>query len=158
VLLTLGIALLSLAVSAVALAWQVVSWRRSGPHLKVGTTWGIAGAPPHGLWFISIQVKNGGRLGTEISQLGFRLSRREAHQQIVAMDDAFGQPIRLPISVGPGTSASVMYSVPGLKGALRDAQVSGKGARPFVDTGHGRKLGKRIHLGEMLDELSRAGG
>lgn len=155
VILTLCLALLSLVVSAVALTWQVASWRRSGARLKVKTKWGIAGSPPAGVWFISIEATNSGRLGTEIGQLGFQVSKREGRKQIVAPEDVLGRPIHLPISLGPGASESVMYSVPGLQDALRSEHLSGKGARPFVDTGHGRKLGKRIHLGEMLDNLSR---
>jgi hypothetical protein len=155
VILTLCIAVLSFAVSAVALTWQVVSWRRSGPRLAVRTKWGFAGSPPDAVWFISIEVKNSGRLGTEVDHVGFQLSRRQARRQIVAMEDVLGLPIRLPIALAPGASARVMYSVPGLLGALRRERVSGKRARPYVDTGHGRRLGKRIHLGKMLHELNR---
>jgi hypothetical protein len=35
VILTLGIALLALAVSSASLTWQIISWRRSGPRVSV---------------------------------------------------------------------------------------------------------------------------
>lgn len=155
VILTLCISVVALLMSGAALIWQVTSWRRSGPRIEVATRWGIAGTPPAALWFISIQAKNSGRLGTEINQVGFQLPKSQDHKQLVATEDALGLPIRLPIALGPGASTSVLFSVPGFLGALRNMGASGEGARPFVDTGHGRKLGKPKHLGEMLERLNR---
>jgi hypothetical protein len=57
-----------------SLTWQVISWRRSGPRVTVKTTWGIiTGTPRHGAWFVGIDAKNSGRLGTQVHQFGFKL-------------------------------------------------------------------------------------
>jgi hypothetical protein len=142
--------------SLITLIWQVMSWRRSGARLKVATTWGIFGTPPNGTWFLGITVRNGGRLATEIDQLGYQLPRwRQRRRLVVPTVDALGRPIQLPIPLGPGESTSVMYDVAGTLAGLREAGLSGRRARPFADTGHGRERGKRRNLGKMLEELGR---
>ena len=64
-----------------------------------------------------------------------------------------GLPIQVPVNLAPGTSASALYSVRGLAQALAQSQDSGKRARPFVDTGHRKMLGKPTDLGDRIRSL-----
>lgn len=155
--LTLCLSVLALMLSITALAWQVISWRRSGPRLRVVTTQGIVGSPPNGCWFIAVEISNTGRLATEISQVGFQLSRGEKRRHIVDLEDVLGIPIELPRTLAPGASTSVMYAPQRLLEALRDQGLHGKKAHPFASTGTGRTLGRhRRDIGSMAEELARA--
>jgi len=157
VILTLCISVLALLVSITAIAWQVISWRRSGARLRVVTKQGIVGSPPDGRWFISVDISNTGRLATEISRVGFQLSRADERQQIVDFQDVLGMPITLPRSLAPGASTSVMYDPARLLDTLRGHGLTGKWARPYADTGHGRTLGRRRKdLGSITERLTRA--
>jgi hypothetical protein len=141
VILTLCISSAAFLLSTISLIWQVISWRRSGARLKVTTTWGIFDTPlGTGRWFLGITVRNQGRLATEIDQIGFH---------------ALGRPLQQSIPLGAGASTSVMFDVPGTLAGLRQAGLSGKGARPFATTGHGRTRGTRRNLGKMLETLNR---
>jgi hypothetical protein len=153
VILTLCISVLALAVSIGVLIWQIISWRRSGPRVRVTRIQGIGGTPD-GLWFVGVKAENSGRLGTEIQQFGFRLPNR---QILTALENFIGQPIQLPSALPPGGSASVEYNVLGIRQALNQASHDGKGARPFVQTGHGTFEGDVIDLGHDVDLLLRAG-
>lgn len=157
VILTLCISSAAFLLSIIALAWQVISWRRSGARLKVTTTWGVFDTPAGtGRWFLGITVRNRGRLATEIDQIGFQLPRWRQHRQLVVPTmDAMGSPIQRPIPLGPGASTSLTFDVPSTLAGLRQAGLSGKGARPFADTGHGRTRGGRRNIGKMLEELNR---
>jgi hypothetical protein len=150
VVLTLCIALLALAVSGGALIWQIVSWRRSGPRVRVVRIQGIGVGTLDPTWFIGVQAKNSGRLETEVQQFGFRLPNDKT---ITSLQNYIGQPVLLPKALPAGGTVSVQYSAQGVREALNRDGHSGKRARPFVDTGHGRFWGKRINLGEELDLL-----
>ena len=65
-------------------------------------------------------------------------------------------PITLPRSLAPGASTSVMYDPARLLNTLRSEGLTGKRARPYVETGHGRALGHRRDLGSMAERLTRA--
>lgn len=149
VVLTLCIAVLALIVSGISAGWQIVSWRRSGPRVKVKPTSGIGGVPP-GVWFVGIQATNRGRLATEIEQFGFQLPNGLHMQNIY---DFLGQPVNFPIPLGPGATVTMTYAADHLREALREQQISGKNVRPYVATGHGRVEGKRMHLGKWIENL-----
>lgn len=154
VILTLCLSVLALLVSVTALVWQVISWRRSGARLRVATKWGIAGVPPAARWFISIEACNIGRLATEINQIGFQMSKSEERQQIVDFEDVLGMPIQLPRTLAAGGTTSVMYAADRLLTTLNHEGLTGKDARPYVDTGAGRTFGRRKQdLREMARKL-----
>jgi hypothetical protein len=145
VILTLCIALLSLLLAGIALGWQVVSWRRSGPRVKVSAGWGFYST---GAGLIFITATNSGRLGTEIGSCGFDLPD---DRQIVDPD------VQLPTTeLAPGGSVSVRFNPDRLRIPLAEQAVTGKGVRPWVQTGHGRIRGKRVHLGELIEMAQRA--
>lgn len=149
-ILTLCLSVLALLVSVTALGWQVISWRRSGARLHVATKWGNAG----GRWFISIEARNTGRLATEIGQVGFQLSSAEKRRQVVDFEDVLGMPIQLPRTLAPGGTTSVMYAADRLLATLHKEGLTGRGSRPYVDTGAGRTLGRRKRdLHEMALKL-----
>ncbi|RIS78132.1 hypothetical protein [Mycobacteroides abscessus] len=152
VILTLCLSVLALLVSVTALVWQVISWRRSGARLHVATKWGIAGSPPGGRWFISIEARNTGRLATEINQVGFQMSKAEERRQILDFEDVLGMPIQLPRTLAAGGTTSVMYAADRLLATLHNEGLTAKDARPFVDTGAGRTLGRRK---QDLQEMAR---
>jgi hypothetical protein len=150
VILTLCISLLALAVGGGSLTWQIISWRRSGPQVSVKTTSGIGGMPP-GVWFVGIEATNSGRLGTEISQFGFQLPNGRHLQNIY---DFLGQPVQLPMPLGPGHKAGMTYAAQHIREILREEGISGENVRPYVTTGHGRVEGDVIHLGEWIEHLN----
>jgi hypothetical protein len=141
-------------VSITVLVWQVISWRRSGARLHVATKWGIAGVPPTARWFISIEARNTGRLATEINQVGFQMAQAEERRQIVDFEDVLGMPIQLPRTLAAGGTTSVMYAADRLLATLHNEGLTGKDARPYVDTGAGRTFGRRKQdLCEMARKL-----
>ena len=93
VILTLCLSVLALIVSVTALIWQVVSWRRSGPQVRVSSRVGVADTVP----FVSIEITNAGRMATEVNQLGFQLSALDDRQHIVMFRDALGMLVALPL-------------------------------------------------------------
>lgn len=154
VIFTLCLSVLAVLVSVTALGWQMVSWRRSGARLHVATKWGIAGVPPAARWFISVEARNTGRLATEIDQVGFQMSKAEERRQIVDFEDVLGMPIQLPRTLAAGGTTSVMYAADRLLATLHNERLTGKGARPYVDTGAGRTLGRhKQDLREMVRKL-----
>lgn len=150
VILTLCIALLAFAVSVASLTWQIISWRRSGPRVRVRPTSGVGGAPPNLVWFVGIEATNSGRLGTEIQQFGFQLPNGRHIQNIY---DFLGQPMKFPVPLGPGQSVTMTYDAEHIREALREEGISGKRVRPYATTGHGRIEGKRMHLGKWIEHL-----
>jgi hypothetical protein len=149
VILTLCIAALAFAMSGVALAWQIISWRRSGPRVKVKRIQGIGGTPP-GVWWYGVKAENSGRLGTQVQSFGFQLA---CGRTIQALEDFLRQPIRLPMDLPPGGSASVMYNAAARRNVLVQGDHSGADARPYVETGHGRFEGEPIDLGAEVEKL-----
>jgi hypothetical protein len=146
VTLTLVLSVLALLMSGLSLGWQIISWRRSGPRVKVKTINGVGGIPV--VDFVGIQATNEGRLSTEVTSFGFLLAN---NQTIQAIQDAFGMPVQLPQTLNPGGQASIHYSTEGLHSGMQQAGNSGAAARPYVETGHGRIFGPKIHLGEWVD-------
>lgn len=148
VILTLCISLLALVVAGGSLTWQIISWRRSGPRVSVKTTVGLGGDPP--VWFVAVEARNSGRLGTEVQQFGLQLPNGRHLQNIY---DFLGQPVQLPTPLGPGGTASMTYRAEDLRRILYEQGISGENVRPYVNTGHGRLEGEPIHLGERIANL-----
>ncbi len=148
VILTLCISLLALAVSGASLTWQMISWRRSGPRVSVKTISGIG--MPSGVWYVGVEATNSGRLATEIAQVGFQLPNGHHIQNIY---DFLGQPVELPMPLGPGRKATMTYAAQHIREILREEGVSGENVRPYVKTGHGRFEGDAIHVGEWIANL-----
>lgn len=149
----LTMSILALAVSVFALGWQVVSWRRSGARLKVAIRQGLAGFD-EGHWFIGVEIRNTGRLATEISNAGFQLSRKESRRQIVDLVDVMGQRITLPRTLEPGATTTIYYDAHRLLATLDNDAVDGVGARAYADTAHGRTHGRRVRLRDMAHNLA----
>lgn len=149
VILTLCISLLALAVSGGSLWWQISSWQRSGPRVKVRATSGVGGTVPP-VWFVGIEATNSGRLATEIEQFGFQLPNGRHVQNIY---DPWGNPVQLPMPVGPGKTATMMYAAEHIRQLLRQEGITGEDVRPYAKTGHGRVEGNVMHLGEWVQNL-----
>ncbi|MEE2852230.1 MAG: hypothetical protein VX424_06200 [Actinomycetota bacterium] len=149
-ILTLCISGLAFVLSVISVVWQVVSWRRSGPRIKVKRIHGIGG-PPQGVWLIGVQAENSGRLGTQVQQFGFQLPDG---QFITALEDFLGMPIQLPMELPAGGVVAARYNALHIRNALAGRRF-GKRVRPFVETGHGRYIGKKIDLANEVDILWR---
>jgi hypothetical protein len=142
VILTLCVSVLALVVSAVALGWQVVSWRRSGPRVRVTSKSGFAGTEP----FVSIEITNAGRLATEISQMAFQLSRLDDRKQVLMFRDVLGALVTLPMPLAAGATVSKMFAAGAVLEVLDSNEFAGTEARPYAVTGHGRTEGDQIDL------------
>jgi hypothetical protein len=76
----------------------------SGPRVSVKITTGVGGMPP--VWFVAIAARNSGCLGTEVQQFGLQPPNGRHVQNIY---DFLGQPVQLPMSLGPGGTATMTY-------------------------------------------------
>lgn len=142
VILTLCVSVLALVVSAIALGWQVISWRRSGPRVRVTSKSGFAAAEP----FVSIEITNAGRLATEISQMAFQLSRLDDRKQVLMFRDVLGDLVTMPIRLAPGATVSKMFAAAAVLEVLDSNGFAGSEARPYAITGHGRTEGDQFDL------------
>jgi hypothetical protein len=152
VVLTLCLSVLALLVSITALVWQVISWRRNGPRVRVASKWGFAGATP----FISIEITNAGRMATEVNQLGFQLSEVDDRQHIAMVRDVLRMPVTLPIPLAPGATVSKMYAASDVLEVMQNFELTGTEARPYADTGHGRTEGDQCDLRARAERLVAA--
>lgn len=142
VILTLCVSILALAVSAITLGWQVISWRRSGPRVRVTSKSGFAGTAP----FVSIEITNAGRLATEISQMAFQLSSLDDRNQVVMFRDVLGDLVTMPIPLAPGATVSKLFAASAVLEVLDGNEFAGTEARPYAITGHGRTEGDQFDL------------
>jgi hypothetical protein len=145
---TLAVAVAALVISLVSFGWQVLAWLRSGPRLHVAAQWGVVLGTP-GIQLVAVVATNSGRLETQIERVGFQLL---GGRQLVDWEDVLGQPFQLPVVLKPGGVASFDHSARRLRQTLIEEQSSGEGTRPYVQTGHGRVLGKPINLGKWVAE------
>jgi hypothetical protein len=149
VILTLCISALALVVSLTALGWQVASWRRSGPRVQVTSKSGFAGSEP----FVSLDVTNSGRLATEISRIGFKLSKLDDLQHVAMFRDVLGDPVLRPLPLAPGATLSKLFGARDLLDILGNHEFAGTDARPSAVTGHGRVDGDLFDLRGRVEML-----
>lgn len=149
VILTLCLSVLALVVSAVALGWQVISWRRSGPRVRVTSKSGFAAAEP----FVSIEITNAGRLATEISQIAFQLSGLDDQNQVLMFRDVLGDLVTMPVPLAPGATVSKMFAAGAVLEVLDTNGFAGTEARPYAITGHGRTEGDQFDLRSRVQML-----
>jgi hypothetical protein len=138
----------ALIVSIAALVWQVISWRRSGPRVRVAARAVVAGT---GARLIAIEVRNSGRLATEVQNCGFDLP---SGRHIVCPYDFQGQPLQFPAQLPPGGEVNFYLAPPALARPLAEEGVTGEGVCAYVRTGHGRINGEPFHLGKMIAALT----
>lgn len=149
VLLPLCVSILALVVSAIALGWQVISWRRSGPRVRVTSKSGFTASEP----FVSIEIANAGRLATEISQITFQLSRLDDRKQVLMFRDVLGDLVTMPIPLPPGTTVSKMFAAGEVLEVLDTNGFAATETRPYAITGHGRTEGDQIDLRSRVEML-----
>lgn len=149
VIATMCLSVLALTVSVTALIWQVVSWRRSGPQIRVSSRVGVADTVP----FVSIEITNAGRMTTEVNQLGFQLSGLDNRQHIVMFRDALGMQVALPLPLPPGGTVSKMFAAADVVQVIRDCHFFATQARAYAVTGHGRTEGDQFDLRLRVERL-----
>jgi hypothetical protein len=148
VVLSTALASVALVVAIGTLAWQIVSWRRSGPRVKVTARPAVTA---DGGRLIVIEAVNSGRLGTEIQGCGFDLP---SGTQIVCPYNFWGRVLQWPKGLGPGSTVDFHFKPRDVLEPLIGERVTGDGTRAYVRTGHGRVRGKPFHLGEMIKALT----
>lgn len=123
--------------SVVSLGWQIVSWRRSGPRIKVERIQGRGVGHLDPTWFIGVKADNSGRLQTQVQQFGFQLLDGES---ISPTGNYHGNPIRV-MDLPPGGTASLEYDAQEIRDALAGRRLrkwphifARKNVRPFVVT------------------------
>ena len=100
-------------------------------QITVKTTSGLSD-PRTDRLFIGIEATDSGRLGTEIQHFGFQLPNKH---HIQALADFVGQPVNLPMALGPGRTVTMRYNPDKLRAALASQGISGENVRPYVVTG-----------------------
>jgi hypothetical protein len=154
VILTLCLSLVALAVSVGALLWQITSWKRSGPRIRVASTVGYVAADlPLDLGFVAVEARNSGRMATEVEQFGWQLPDGRTLQSPY---NVLGQLVQLPMQLAPGGKVSMHYEPADINRLLVEEAHSGEAVRPHVVTGHGRFEGDPIHLGKRLETLRKS--
>jgi hypothetical protein len=131
------ISLLALVVGALAMAWNMVSWRRSGPRIRLETFYGRFD-PENDLpedvddtGFQIIRVVNSGRTPADVADWGVRfLARRRLHglgplTKIVDFAGKLPAPPYPPIRVEPSSEVSI-HALP-IDRFVEFADVVGKG-------------------------------
>jgi hypothetical protein len=76
-MLALLISIAALILSAVSLSWQVYSWKRTGPVLKVSVSHSAPTYGPRndvvGDWHTTVTAVNGGRTAATVTSWGFEM-------------------------------------------------------------------------------------
>jgi hypothetical protein len=101
---TLVIAVLGLMAAAISLVWQIVSWRLTGPLVKVSVSRGfLVGVPGPVPEIISVTARNVGRSNVSIGAWGLRLPNGE--RLVVPIPEAWAGP-RVPYTLMGGARRS----------------------------------------------------
>lgn len=131
----------ALAVSSVALGWQIVSWRRSGPRLSVTATNGITqnAINETPVEFRAVTVHNEGRASAVVHEFGF--CAPSGHQLLMFAGNALN-PVRLPATVDPsGGEVDVWFPVEDLRIKCAEVDCKISDLAPFARVGKQRVTG-----------------
>ena len=137
---TLVIAVLGLVAAAISLVWQIVSWRLTGPVVKVSVSMGVlVGVSGPGHAIISITARNVGRSNVSIGAWGLRLPNGE--RLIVPIPEAWAGP-RVPYTLMGGHSESWRMDHDEVHQSLIDAGLPGgrRQGRRFARDRQGHRL------------------
>lgn len=133
----LVVALVGVVIASASLAWQVYSWRRTGPALKVSASNAlVASGPRTGVNLIQVKAVNRGRSSLQVTGWGFQLPDGSAW--FGARQYRFSSP--LPTTLDGGHEAAFFVE----EHALHDYLANGTPLIPFVNTSLGRVEGRPI--------------
>lgn len=136
---TLGVAVLGLALSVASLTWNVVTWLHEGSRVKVEAAhaYGLGNMEPYG-HMLSIKARNAGRGSTSITGWGLELpdgSHMPGH--------AVGMPMNTPMPHRlDGHESHTWYLIQHEidAGLVRAGHSGAVELHPFVDLGSGKRL------------------
>lgn len=129
--------ILAVVLSAVSIAWQAWSWRRSGPVLRVTTAASVAAvSDDHVEHFVSVSVANTGRAAATVEGWGFRLPN--GMDYVVLRPPPFSAQV--PMRVEPHASATFLVGADELRHHIIKAGVAFKDVRPFVRTAADKRV------------------
>ncbi|WP_288801564.1 hypothetical protein [uncultured Corynebacterium sp.] len=149
------VSLVSLAISFATIAWNIYTWRHNGAHLKIELK--VKNAERRGKMIdvLSIDIKNAGRLVTEIYSLD--LPQKESGQ---SLDGEIANHPRdpdgyypFPCELTPGQIVSMKYSVKYLARFVHALELEPGKLRLRLRTGHKDHV-KRLPK-DLVTELER---
>jgi hypothetical protein len=142
---TLVIAVVGLALSVLALAWHIVSWRLTGSIVKVEVSHGlgVGGSWPR---LVGIEAMNVGRTAVSITGWGFRLPDGRTLWPAAGHPGNWAGP-PVPITLDPGHSASWQVNAETIRTSLLDEGVPDAKLRGFVNLGTGQQRRSRTTIG-----------
>lgn len=133
----LVMSILAVVLSAVSIAWQAWSWRRSGPVLRVTAAASVVGTSDDDVeHFVSVTVANTGRAAATVEGWGFNL--RNGGDYVVLRPPPFSA--RVPTRIEPHASATFFVGADGLRQRIIEAGVAFEDVRPFVRTAAGERV------------------
>ncbi|MGA5472537.1 hypothetical protein ACPCUK_27660 [Streptomyces arboris] len=137
------IALVALVVSLISLGWQIITWLRSGPVIKVKGHSSIAVVDGNaGEVHLSVTAVNRGRAPATVTGWGLRLPNGSS---VVPQSAQLPGTNPLPHRLEPHAEASWHVPQTAVEEACRTHHVELSQVRPFVDvSGRGQVLGKRL--------------
>jgi hypothetical protein len=136
------VALIGVALAGASLTWQVFSWRREGPRVRVTTAFGFpVFGPKLGDQHISVTATNEGRSAVGVQNWGFDLGN--GHNAVVM------QPLpwsaQLPATLEAGHEMTFFADLRDFEDQLSASGHSGR-IRAFVGTATGRVESKPRQL------------
>ena len=138
-MLTLCISVLALIVAAGSLTWQVVSWRRSGPQISVGSTWeSWLVICPCGSWPWKRETLDGWRRRLN------SLAGSYPTDGLFRMSTTFSVSLfGCRCSSDRAGKVTMHYEAADIRRLLREEGVSRENVRPYVVTGTGVTRGSQ---------------
>lgn len=119
----------ALVLAVVSLAWQVVSWRRSGPQIKVWSDTGVTFGPLGTFEFRFVTVHNSGRADAWVQSMGFVLPNGKR----LVGTDSFIKRVTLPEKVeGGGAEIDFWYDPAELRAQCEKNQCELSDLVPFA--------------------------
>lgn len=136
---TLIVSVLAIILSAVALGWQVYSWKHNGPKTKISADSGIAFGPLGDFEILSFSVSNKGRASTQISSVDFL--RSDGGGIVALFPTAFMQG-SFPIDLKPGQQESLLVRLDEVARICAENRIDPAILEPRARSGHGDVTGK----------------
>jgi len=134
------ISIVALVVSAASLAWQVASWKRSGPVVKV-TAAQLLPVFDHGPgdWHIAVTARNSGRAPVTVTGWGLRFPDGQTYTMLVNL------PWSTPLDhrLDAGTEGSWMIATEDVKRECAARGIRYQDLTAFVRLGNGRTVDAR---------------
>lgn len=140
---TLIISGVAIVLSAIALVWQIFSWRRSGSRTIINADSGISWGGMGTFEIMSFAVSNRGRAPTQVSSVDF--VRAGGKGTVTFFPDAFLQG-KFPLDLQPGRQETLVVRLDELARICADNHINPSELKPRARSGHGDVTGKTTSL------------